>query len=159
MKVAEIMTTSLYALGPETPVDQVAQVFARRQVSGVPVVGPDGRLLGMITEEDLIVRNANLHLPTFLNVLDGFIPVRGQHAFEDEMRHMLATRAAEVMSEHLYTVTPDTDVSDAATLMVEKHANPLPVVVDGRPVGIISRSDIVRLMAREAGADEQSGEA
>jgi CBS domain-containing protein len=54
-----------------------------------------------------------------------------------------------VMSEHLYSVAPDADVSDAATIMMEKHVNPLPVVDGSKFVGMISRSDIVRLMVLE----------
>jgi CBS domain-containing protein len=146
MNVADIMTATPITVNAETPIDQVARILADQQISGVPVVAPSGVVLGMITEEDLIVRNANLHLPTFLY----WFPVRGRHSFEEEMRHMLAARADQVMSEHLFTVTPDTDVADAATLMVEKHANPLPVVANGRLVGIVSRADIVRLMARDA---------
>jgi CBS domain-containing protein len=163
MNVADIMTANPTTVSAKTPVEQVARVLADGQIPGVPVIGPAGELLGMITEEDLIMRNANLHLPTFLNVLDGFFPVRGRHAFEEEVRHRLATRADQVMSERLFTVTPDTDVADAATQKedlrsrfsgpperVEKHANPLPVVANGRLAGIVSRSGIVRLMARDA---------
>ena len=148
MNVSEIMTTAPITVSRDTPVNEVARLISERQVSGVPVVEADGTLVGMVTEEDLIVRNANLHLPTVLTFLDGLIPLRGQHKFKDELRHVLATRADEVMREHLYTIGADTDVADAATLMIDKHVNPLPVVEDGRLVGVLSRVDIVRLMVR-----------
>ncbi len=161
MKVSEIMNTAPVTVYRDTPVDTVARLLVERQAEGAAVIEDDGRLVGMITEEDLIVRNANLHLPTYLNFLDGLFPVRGRHEFADEMRHMLATRADEVTSEHLYSVTPETDVADAATVMVEKHANPLPVLQDGRLVGTISHTDILRLMVREATAVDggESGDA
>jgi CBS-domain-containing membrane protein len=107
----------------------------------------------MITEEDLVVRNANLHLPT---LIEGLYPVRGQRRYDEEVRHMLATRAREVMNKEHYTIAPDADIADAATLMFEKHANPVPVVDRGRLVGIISRFDIIRLMVREESAPDNA---
>jgi CBS domain-containing protein len=143
------MTTPAISVDATMPVDAVARLLCEAGLSGVPVRNAAGDILGVVTEEDLIVRNANLHLPTFLNILDGLFPVRGQREFDREVRRMLATTAGEVMSDELHTVSPDADVSDAATIMVEKHVNPLPVVRDGTLVGIVSRSDIIRLMVRE----------
>ena len=150
MNVEEIMTRPPITVDGDTAVDQVAAIMAEHKISGVPVLDQNGELLGMITEEDLIVRNARLHLPTFLTLLDSVIPIRGRHEFDEQVRHTLATRAVEVMSERLYTVTPATDVADAASLMVERHANPLPVVEQGRLVGVVSRADIIGLMIRES---------
>jgi CBS domain-containing protein len=152
MKVVDIMTKPAIAVDADTPVDAVAKLLSEQRLSGVPVLGRAGEILGIVTEEDLIVRNANLHLPTFLNFLDGLFPVRGQHEFDQEVRRMLATSASEVMSENLYVVSPDDDVSDVASLMIEKHANPLPVMRDGKLVGMISRADIIRLMVSEESA-------
>src|SRR5438270_7225454 len=112
MNVSEIMSTHLVTVFRDTPVDEVARLLVKHRIGGVPVLERNGEVVGVVTEYDLIVRNANLHLPTFLNVLDGFFPVRGRHEFEEEMRRVLATHAGEVMSEHLYTIPPDADVSD-----------------------------------------------
>jgi CBS domain-containing protein len=148
MNVSEIMAKTVITVSADASVGEVAQLLADNHVSGLPVVGPDGRLIGMITEEDVVVRDANPKLPTLLNLLDGLFPVRGQREYDEEVRHILASRASELMSEHLYTVKPDADVSEAATLMVEKHANPIPVVEQGTLVGMIGRGDIIRLIAR-----------
>jgi CBS domain-containing protein len=117
----------------------------RHDISGLPVLAPDGALLGMVTDEDLIVRHANLHLPTYIL----FYEVRGRHEFDDEMRRATAKTAGEVMGEHMHAVAPDADVTDAATLMMDTHANPLPVVAAGALVGVIARADIVRLMVQK----------
>ena len=152
MKVSQIMTTDVVAVALETPVSEIARLFVEHHISGAPVVDAQGHLAGVVTEQDLIVRNAHLHLPTFFGFLDAFVPVRGQHEFEEELRRALGTQARDVMSEHLYTVRSDADLEDAATVMVDHRVNPLPVVDGGRLVGIISRYDIVRLMARDQAA-------
>lgn len=151
MKVQDVMNGAPPTVGVDTPVERVVQLLAESGLPGLPVVDAGGAVLGMIGEEDLIMRNADVHLPTFLNILDGFFPVRGQHEFEVEVRHILASRAGEIMAERFQGVGPDAEVSEAATIMVEKHANPLPVVQHGRLVGLISRADIVRLLARNHG--------
>jgi predicted transcriptional regulator len=173
MNVADIMSKTPVTVYRDTPVEEVARIISEQHISGVPVIerewksaasndfpnGANGQVIGVITEEDLIMRSANPRLPTFLTILDSVVPIWGRHDFEEEMRHILATHAGEMMSEHLYTVAPSADVSEAAAIMVEKHANPLPVVEHGRLVGVISRSDIVRLMVREdgGGQDEAAG--
>ncbi|HWE62467.1 MAG TPA: CBS domain-containing protein [Chloroflexota bacterium] len=151
MKVSEIMTRTPITVWRNTPVQEVARLMVRHDISGIPVLEADGTVAGVVSEDDLIVRHANLHLPTYVL----YFTVRGEHEFEEEMRRALATKADEVMSDHLYTIAPDADIADAATLMMDKHASPLPVVADGQLVGILSRADIVRLMAIE---DERAGE-
>lgn len=159
MKVREIMSGVGVTVVETTPIQELTQLLTRQMVAGVPVLDADGLLVGIVTESDIIVRHANIHLPLYLNVLDGFFPFRGEHAFQQEVRHVLATRADELMSDKAVTIDADADVSEAATLMIETHANPL-VVTEGRAViGVISRSDIVRLITLEeqqaSGADTQ----
>ena len=149
MKVREIMATPPVTVDAETSVMEVARVLLEHRLPGVPVVGEQGELLGIVTEADLIVRNANLHLPTFLAFIDSLVPTSSARDFESEFRRMLASTAREVMSSDLLTIAQDADVADAATVMFEKHANPLPVVDGGTLVGTISRTDLIRLMLRE----------
>lgn len=145
MKVRDVMTTSPITVLNATPVGHVAFLMATNGLEGLPVLAPDGSVVGVVTEDDIIVRNANLHLPTYL----GFLAVRGKREFDDEMRHVLATRASDVVRAETLVVHPDDDVADAATLMIENHTSPLLVMENGRLVGVISRSDVVRLLARE----------
>lgn len=149
MNVSEIMTAEVISVSLDTPVDEVAKVLLRHHVSGVPVLDAAGVVRGVVTESDLIVRNANLHLPTYLDFFDAVLPIRRRREFAEEMRRTLATTAGQVMGEHLHTVQIDADVADVATLMMDTGANPIPVVAAGKPIGIVSRADIVRLMVRE----------
>lgn len=151
MKASEIMTKDVAAVTPDTKVSEIARLMVEHGYSGVPVV--DGKeLVGIVTEMDLVVRNAHLHFPTFIQVLDARIYLQGTKHFEEELRRILGTTAADVMTREVTTVTPDTDVVDVATLMFEKKVNPVPVVVDRELVGILSRTDIIRLLVQQEGS-------
>ena len=155
MQVSDLMTRQVITVQPETPVAEIARAMVQHDVSGVPVVDHDGHLVGIVTETDLVVQNANVHFPTFLQILDARIYLSDTRHFEDELRKALGTVAADVMTREVETVKPNDDVSVAATLMVDKDLNPIPVVENGKLVGIISRSDIIRhILAQET---ERSG--
>ena len=150
MKVRELMTRDVLTARPDTPVHRLARLMCERDVSGLPVVDEAGRLVGIVTELDLIVRNTRLEPPAFFQILDGRIPLESPAHFERRMRHILGTRASDVMTEAVVTVDADAEIEDLASLMVSRGVNPIPVVEKDRAlVGIVSRADIVRTMARE----------
>ncbi len=144
MNVSELMTRPVLTVDEDTPVSEIARLMLDHKISGLPVVDRAGRLVGIVTESDLVVQNANVHFPTFLQILDARIYLTSTRHFEEELRRALGTTAADVMTREVKTVKPDDDVSVAATLMVDERVNPIPVVDHGRLVGIISRSDIIR---------------
>ncbi len=149
MRVADVMTRAVVTVAPDTSVREIARLLWDHGISGVPVVDAAGALVGIVSEQDLLVRNANLHVPTYLRVLDVMIPMGDPRGFEDELRRALGATAADVMTHHVVTVAPDTDLADAATTMLERDVSRLPVVEDGRVVGILSRADFVRLLAQD----------
>jgi len=152
MKVRDIMTAEVVVAEPDTSVNLVARLMASRDISGVPVV-EDGRLVGIVTELDLIVRNTRLEPPAFFALLDARIPLETPTHYRERIRHMLGTLARDVMTEKVVSVGPDEELESLAAIMVKQRVNPLPVVEDGRLVGIVSRSDIIAMMARNL--DEQ----
>jgi CBS domain-containing protein len=143
------MTRELVVVHPETTVQEIARLMWTHDVSGVPVVDAAGDVVGILTELDLLLRNANLHVPAYLRVLDVMIPLGNPREFDEELRRALGTTAADLMTTRVQSVTPDTDLADLATLMLDKRVNPVPVLDGGRLVGIVSRSDFVRLMAQD----------
>jgi CBS domain-containing protein len=138
------MSSPVITVQPSTPVGEVARTMLDHHIDSVPVVEASGRLVGIVTETDLVVQNANVHFPTFLQVLDARIYLTNPRNFEEELRRALGTIAADVMSRRVDTVRPDDDISVAATLMVDHKFNAIPVLDGNRLVGIISRSDILR---------------
>jgi len=148
MKVRDIMTAEVVVAHPDTSVNLVARLMADRDISGVPVV-EDDRLVGIITELDLIVRNTRLEPPAFFALLDARIPLETPAHYQERMRHMLGTLARDVMTEKVVSIGPDEELESLAEIMVKQRVNPLPVVEDDRLVGIVSRSDIIAMMARD----------
>jgi CBS domain-containing protein len=153
MKVRDIMTTDVVSVKPNTPVNEVAKVMGARDISGVPVVDEAGAVVGIVTELDLIVRNTRLDMPHFLQILDlGAIPLELPSQYQQRLRHMLGTRAEDVMSREVVTIGPDDSVEQLAELMVKRRVNPVPVVEDSRLVGVVSRADLIDMMAAEMSA-------
>jgi CBS domain-containing protein len=148
MKVRDVMTREVVAADPATTVNLVARLMADRGISGVPII-EDGRVVGIVTELDLIVRNTRLEPPAFFQLLDARIPLETPSHYRERLRHMLGTLARDVMTEKVVTVGPDEDLEALAELMVRRRVNPVPVVEDGRLVGIVARSDIIAMMARD----------
>lgn len=154
--VQEIMTREVVTVSVTTPVSEVARLLWEYKLTGVPVL-EGRRVAGVVTEYDLIARQSEWDAPLYITFLDAFLRVPGSGS-EEQLRRILATTAGQLMSAPAITLPPDATVQDAATLMYERRVNPVPVVDDaGDLVGIVSRSDIVRLMAIEEAA--RSGEA
>jgi CBS domain-containing protein len=149
MRVADIMTRDVVVAAPVTTVSEIARLMWHHNLSGLPIVDAGGRVVGIVTEMDLLARNANLHVPTYLRVLDVMIPLGNRHEFEEELRRAVGTTAHDVMSPDVVIVAPDTDLADAATLMMDKRIKRLPVVENGKLVGIITAADFLRLLAQD----------
>ena len=145
MKISDVMTPDVATVEPDDSVARAVGVMIDRRVSGVPVVDGHRRLRGILTESDLL-RRAELDTaqkrPRWLEFLIG----TGQLA--REYVHTHARRVEEVMTDEVITATPDTDLGEAVRLMERKRIRRLPIVEDGVLVGIVSRADLVRALAR-----------
>jgi CBS-domain-containing membrane protein len=151
MKVRDIMTQDVLTVAAETSVNDVAKLLGQRDISGVPVIDDQRRVIGIITELDLIVRNTRLEIPRFIEVLDwGRIPLEWPSHLRERLKHMLGTEARDVMTEKVTTIGPDAEVEVLAELMVKQRVNPVPVV-DAQDclIGIVSRADLVDMMAAQ----------
>ncbi len=153
MKVSDIMTRQVITVRPETPVTAIARQFREHSISGMPVVDDDHTVVGLITELDLIARPARIHFPSYVAFLDSIIYLESTRRYRESMRHILATTARDLMTQPVHTVEPDMDVEDLATLMVEHHWNPLPVLdEEKRLVGIVSHTDLLKLIEQAEAA-------
>jgi len=150
MQVRDLMTVEVFSVRTDTAVSDIARLMSKHHVSGVPVLGMDGELVGIVTELDLIVRNGRLEMPVFLQIFDAVVPLELPGHLTTRLRHMLGTRAEDVMKRGVHTVTADTDVEELVEVM-KRGVNPVPVLEGGRLAGIVSRSDLVRMMAKDLG--------
>lgn len=150
LKVRDIMTTDPLTVTPEMTVTQAARLMVDNRIGALPVLD-DGKLIGIVTEGDLIMQDVKLEFPTYLHLLDGFIMYPPATAkFESELRKAVAADVRAVMSDQPITVQADASVEDAATLLVEREVSRLPVLDGETLVGVVSKSDIVRSLLAEA---------
>lgn len=157
MNVEQIMMRDVPSVHPDTPVGEVARVLLESNVSAVAVTDDDSRFLGFVTEETLVAKHAHVHLPAYFGILGGVIPV-GRHHTDEDLKRVLATTARQLIADNMRTVGPDTDVDDAATMIVEEGADPIAVTADGRVVGVVGRREIIRLLVvEEADAGPAAG--
>jgi CBS domain-containing protein len=133
----------------ETPVAEVIALLREHELPGVPVVDDDGKCVGIVTEADLVLPDdqGDLHLPHYINLFGGTVFLEPLSRFESRLRKAFASTAADMMTRHPDTVAPDTSAKDAARLVHESGHNRLPVVEDGRLVGVVTRLDLLGALA------------
>lgn len=135
MLVVDVMATRVVAVGPDATLKEVVRRLAEHCVTALPVVDHDGSLLGVVSEADVI--DSGLVPDPRAHVLPVAIPGDVQPA-----------RVAEVMTRHVLTVGPRSDLADAAHLMLAAGVKSLPVVESGRVVGMLSRRDVILALSR-----------
>ncbi|TAL15923.1 CBS domain-containing protein [bacterium] len=147
MKTArDLMTREVHTVTPNTGLKELAKLFAEKRVGGFPVVEA-GRVVGVVTESDLIHRDERIHIPTFFTLFDAVLPLGGEKKFEEEMRKMAATTVAEIMTQDPIVLSPDATLTQMATAMGEKGVHTLPVVdAEGKLVGVVGKLDLIRAM-------------
>ncbi len=146
MLAKDVMTTDVITVTQEATVEEVAKIITDSKVSGVPVVNEQGKLVGIVSEGDIIARSKNLHIPTHFQLLGGVIYLEGTKKLEADLKKMIAVQVKDLMTEEVFSVKPEATIEEVATLMIEQKINRVPVVVNEKVVGIISRADIVRTL-------------
>ncbi len=144
---SDIMTRQVYTVTEDAPIEELAKAFSEKKVDGFPVVDPEGNLVGVVTEGDLIHQNRRLHIPTAVALFDWVFFLGSSKRLEEEIRRMAATRVGEIMARSPITVSPQTPVDAIAAIMAEKDVHTVPVLEEGRLVGIIGKIDVIRSMA------------
>jgi len=142
MRVIDVMCRDVVSVSPQTPLKEVARLLVECGISGVPVVGEDGRVLGVVSQGDIVFKERGVAEPEG-HAYDWLFGGDAQRAAKREAR-----TAAEAMTSPALTIEPGRPVAEAARTMVERAVNRLPVVTEGRLVGIVTRADLVRVFAR-----------
>jgi CBS domain-containing protein len=147
--VRDIMGTDPATVGPDTPVEEVVALLREHELPGVPVVDGDGRCVGIVTEADLVLPDGDgdLHIPHYINLFGGTVFLEPLSRFEGRLRKAFASKASDMMTREPDTVAPDTTVREAARLIHGSGHNRLPVVEDGRLVGVVTRVDVLGALA------------
>src|SRR5215207_692995 len=143
------MDSNPVTVGPDASVQDVVAALREHQLPGLPVIDSDGRAVGIVTEADLVLPDdeGDLHLPHYVNLFGGTVFLESLDRFEGRLRKAFAANAADMMTRDPDTVDPDTSVRDAARRIHETGHNRLPVVEDGRLVGVVTRLDVLGALA------------
>ena len=144
LRVAEIAHQEWPTLGPDETVEGAIKLFAESGISGTPVVD-EGRLVGIVTEGDLIFRDADVKAPGFLDILGGLIPLGSWDEYRKEALKSAGVTVDEVMTRELITISPDASLAEASTIMADKRVKILPVAEGDILRGVITRMDILTL--------------
>jgi CBS domain-containing protein len=151
MKAADVMVTNVITAGPDTTVQEVAGILLTNRISGVPVIGAKGELMGIVSEGDLMRRaesGTGRRRPWWLSVLTGREVLAAEYVKEH------SRKVADVMTSPVVTVAPDTRLQDIATTLEKNGIKRVPVVKDGKVVGIISRANLLQALASLSRAAE-----
>jgi CBS domain-containing protein len=147
--VRDIMDPDPATVHPDTPVEDVVRALREHELPGLPVVDAEGRCVGMVTEADLVLPDdeGDLHIPHYINLFGGTVFLEPLSRFENRLRKAFASTAEDMMTRDPETVDPDTSVREAARIIHESGHNRLPVVEDGRLVGVVTRVDVLGALA------------
>ena len=146
LKAKDIMAREIFTISPEAKTLDAARILLDRRINGLPVVDADGRLVGILCQSDLVAQQKRLSLPSFFNLLDGLIPLASAKTWEQEIQRIGANTVAQAMTADPVTVSPDTSLEEIASLMVDRKLHTLPVVENGKLVGVVGKEDILRTL-------------
>jgi CBS domain-containing protein len=153
MKASDVMTRNVLTVGPEASVAQAIRLMLDNKVSGLPVVAADGKVVGILTEGDLLRRSetgTERHRPRWLEILMG----PGRAAGEYVKTH--GRKVEEIMTTDLISVTGDTALDEVVGVMERRRIKRVPVLDGGVLAGIVSRADLLRSLLQAL--DAQSSE-
>lgn len=157
MQAKDIMTTSVVTVGTDTSVGDIAKILVRRRISAVPVVDAKGRIVGIVSEGDLMRRpeSGTERKPSWWLSLFGASETR---AAEFVKSHGL--KASDVMTRNVVTAAEDSTLAEIATKLETHHIKRVPILKAGKPVGIVSRANLLHgLVAKEKSGKHAGGDA
>ncbi len=148
--VADVMAHDVITVTPSTPLAAAVRLLVDRQISGLPVVDEAGKLVGVISESDLIWREKGIDMPPHIMFLDSVIYLQNSAKYDLELHKVLGQTVGEVMTAPPISIHAAATLPAAARIMHDRKIHRLPVVdPEHRPIGIITQGDIVRSIALE----------
>jgi CBS-domain-containing membrane protein len=143
---ADIMDREVPRVSRSDEARRVIELLADRDISAIPVIDSEDRVVGIVSESDLVLseEEADLHLPHFINIMGGIVFVESMKGFEQKLNKAFATKVRDLMTPDPVTVAETDSVDRVARLIAEKHHNHLPVLdADGHLAGLVTRADVL----------------
>ncbi|MEF2232043.1 MAG: CBS domain-containing protein [Pseudodesulfovibrio sp.] len=145
LKAKDIMTTDCITFTPDTDIAVAVKTLLEKRINGAPVVD-DGLVVGVLCQSDLVAQQKKVTLPSFFTLLDGMIPLSSTEDMEREMHKIAALRVGDAMTPAPTFITPETSIEDIATMMTNEKLYTLPVVEEGRLVGVVGKEDVLKTL-------------
>lgn len=140
----EIMSAEVITVTEDLDVSDLATLFWEKRIGGAPVVDSTGKLLGVVTESDLIDQSKKVHIPTIMGILDSMIFLESPNKLDKELKKMTGTQVKDIYSPTVVTVNQETPMDELASIMADRKIHTLPVVEGDKLVGVIGKADIIR---------------
>jgi len=141
--VRDIMTKGLITISPEAEILQAAKVLLGSHINGVPVVDEARKLVGILCQSDLIAQQKKLPIPSFFTFMDGIFSTSSAKQIEKQIQKIAAITVSQAMTQNPIFVEPDMNIEVVASLMVDNCIHTIPVLDDGKLVGIVGKEDIL----------------
>ena len=142
----DIMNPEVVTVRADQSARELAELFLERNFSGAPVVDAAGKLIGIVTRNDLIFTKKKVRLPRSIAILDAFFLLDSPEKMKREMRKIAGGRVGDICTPNPISVPPDAPLEEVATIMAERRVHTLPVLEDGKLVGVIGKTDIIRTL-------------
>ena len=145
----DIMTKDVRSVKQDSSIEELAKLFEETKYNALPVLDAQGRLEGVVSQNDLVERDKPLHIPTVISIFDWVLYLESEKSFKEDVKRMAAMTVGEIMAEPRATCSLDTTVEEIAEKMSENKAHLVPVVDDDNKVlGVVARLDLIRAMGK-----------
>ena len=148
LQARDIMTKEVITVSPETTVLDLAQLLADHKINGAPVVDSQGRLVGVVTQNNLIDRAKKFELPHVISILDAHFYLERPSTFKKNLEKLMGNLVADIMTAPPITISEDVEVDEIATIMARRRVHTLPVLKGDKIIGIIGKIDIIRALSQ-----------
>ena len=142
----DIMSKEVVSVSKETSLKDLARTFVETRFSNLPVLDERGVLIGTISETDLVEQQRPLHIPTVMTLFDWVFSFGNEKRFKEEVDRVTAATVGELYHADPVTCSPETTIREIAALMSQHKVHLLPVVEDGKMIGVVARLDLIRVM-------------
>lgn len=141
----DIMTKDVFTIHKDDKVEDAIKLLLEKNISGLPVVDDEFKIVGIVTEGDLIYRSKNFHFPLYYSIFDSYIFLENPSMIEEQLEKMTGYKISDVMTKNVCTAMENASLNDISTLMTEKDVNRIPIVdQNDKLIGIVARKDIIK---------------
>jgi len=146
------MTAKVITISKDATIGELSRMLLKNKISGVPVVDSEGKLIGMVTDADIITEDMEPMFPIYFDpLIISYAFIENFEKYQKDAKEYLETKVEEIMARRVKSVKKETPVNEIARIMVKDRINRIPVVDENNKViGIIARADILKSMVVDA---------